>query len=86
LFINNSTNHLVNASGLHFGCRLPALSRRTGLRQSEHRNERYHEKLNVRKFRFQHGSHAGIASITPHLRAYRCGTRECYYILYLKAS
>jgi hypothetical protein len=23
---------------------------------------------------------------TPHLRAYRCGTRKCYYILCLKAS
>jgi hypothetical protein len=35
---------------------------------------------------FRHGRHAGIASITPHLRAYRCGTRECYYILYPMAS
>jgi len=41
---------------------------------------------NVGKTCIQHGNHAGIASITPHLRAYRFGTRECYYILYLMAN
>ena len=35
---------------------------------------------------FRHGRHAGTALLTPHLRAYRCGTAECYYILCWKAS
>lgn len=42
--------------------------------------------LEVRNFCLRHSTHAGIASITPYLRAYRCGTRKCYYILYLMAN
>lgn len=40
----------------------------------------------VRNFCLRHSAHAGIASITPYLRAYRCGTGKCYYILCLMAN
>ena len=42
--------------------------------------------LEVRNFCLRHSAHAGIASITPNLRAYRYGTGKCYYILCLMAN